>query len=115
MGKPQPALVIVLTAAAVVIVALVRQKQSLEARYRELAARLADPYVGMYVPSLQVASVEGDSVAVARPGPGEKEVLFVFNTTCPYCRVSVPFWSAVAERLALPLTLSCGSTACRWP
>jgi hypothetical protein len=40
----RPAIAIAPTVAAVVVVTLAGQKQSLEARYRELVARLDDPY-----------------------------------------------------------------------
>jgi peroxiredoxin len=81
-------------------VTLARQKQSLEARYRELAARLDDPYMGMYVPVIRAPSVEGDSVLIGEPGEGERQVLLVFDTRCPYSRASLPWWNALADRLA---------------
>jgi peroxiredoxin len=99
-GVARPALVIALTVAAVVVVALARQKQSLEARYRELAARLDHPYVGMYVPVIPTPSVEGDSVLIGEPAEGEWQVLLVFGIGCPYSRASLPWWNALANRLA---------------
>jgi peroxiredoxin len=100
-GVARPALVIALTVAAVVVVALARQKQSLEARYRELAARLDHPYVGMYVPVIRAPSVEGDSVLSGELGKGERQVLLVFGINClPFSRASLPWWKALANRLA---------------
>jgi peroxiredoxin len=81
-------------------VALARQKQSLEARYRELAARLDHPYVGMYVPVIRAPSVQSDSVLIGAPGEGERQLLLVFGVDCPYSRVSLPWWNALADRLA---------------
>jgi hypothetical protein len=95
-----PALVIALTVAAVVVVALARQKQSLEARYRELAARLDHPYVGMYVTVIRAPSVQGDSILIGAPGEGERQVLLIFDTRCPYSRNSLPWWNGLADRLA---------------
>jgi hypothetical protein len=95
----RPALVIALTVAAVVVVALARQKQSLEARYRELAARPDDPYVGMYVPVIRAPSVQADSLLIGAPGEGERQVFLVFDTRCPYSRASLPWWNALADRL----------------
>jgi peroxiredoxin len=92
----RPALVLALTAAAIIVVALARQKQSLEVRYREPAARLDDPYVGMYVPVIRAPSVHGDSVLIGEPGEGERQVLLVFDTRCPYSRASLPSWKALA-------------------
>jgi peroxiredoxin len=81
-------------------VALARQKQSLEVRYRELAARLDDPYVGMYVPVIRAPSLRGDSVLIGEPGEGERQALLVFGIDCPYSRTSLPSWNALADRLA---------------
>jgi peroxiredoxin len=96
----RPALVIALTVAAIVVVALARQKQSLEARYRELAARLDHPYVGMYVPVTHAPSLQGDSVLIGEPARGERQVLLVFGIDCLYSRASLPWWRALANRLA---------------
>ncbi|MGD2154516.1 MAG: redoxin domain-containing protein [Gemmatimonadales bacterium] len=96
----RPALVVALTVAAVVVVALARQKQSLEARYRELAARLDDPYLGMYVPVIRAPSVQSDSVLIGAPGEGERQMLLVFDARCPYSRASLPWWNALAKQLA---------------
>jgi peroxiredoxin len=96
----RPALVLALTAAAIIVVALARRKQSLEARYRELAARLIAPYVGMYVPVIRPPCVQGDSVLVGEPGEGERQLLLVFDTRCPCSCASLRSWNALAERLA---------------
>jgi hypothetical protein len=92
--------VVALTVAAVIVVALARQKQSLEARYRELAARLDDPYVGMYVPVIRAPPLQGDSVFIGETTEGERQLLLVFDTRWPYSRASLPWWNALAERLA---------------
>jgi hypothetical protein len=93
----RPALLVALTTATALAVIVARQKQALEARYLELAARLDEPYVGMYVPTVRVPSLQGDSVLI---GEGESQVLLVFETTCPYCLASLPAWKAVSARLA---------------
>ncbi|MGD2152889.1 MAG: redoxin domain-containing protein, partial [Gemmatimonadales bacterium] len=102
----RPALVLALTAAAIIVVALARQKQSLEARYRELAARVDHPYVGMYVPVIRAPCVQSDSVLIGAPGEAERQLLLVFDTRCPYSRASLPWWNALAERLAGDLRVS---------
>jgi peroxiredoxin len=96
----RPALVVALTVAAVVVVALARQKHSLEVRYRELAARLDHPYVGMYVPVIRAPSLQGDSVLIGGTAEDERQVLLVFGTRCPYSRASLPSWRPLADRLA---------------
>jgi hypothetical protein len=96
----RPALVLALTVAAIVVVTLARQKQALEARYRELAARLDVPYVSMYVPVIRALSVQGDSILIGEPGEGERQLLLVFDTRCPPSRASLPWWNGLADRLA---------------
>jgi hypothetical protein len=86
--------------AAIVVVALAWQKQSLETRYWELAARLDHPYLGMYVPVIRAASLQGDSVLIGQPGKGKRQVLLVFDTRCLYSRASLPWWNALPDRLA---------------
>ncbi len=87
---------VALTAATALAVIVARQKQVLEARYLELAARLDEPYVGMYVPTVRLLSLQGKTVLI---GEGESQVLLVFETTCPYSLASLPAWKAVAARL----------------
>jgi peroxiredoxin len=96
----RPALVIALLASTALLVALALKYQSLEARYRALAARLRDPYVGMYVPPLSVPSIDGGQVTLGEVAGGERQVLFVFNTSCAFCSASVPAWRQVVARLA---------------
>ena len=81
------------------VVVLARQRQSFEARYREVVARLQDPYVGMYVPAVRAPTLEGDLLLIGEAPHAGRQVLFVFNTSCAYCLASLPSWKAVAERL----------------
>ena len=80
--------------------ALARQKQSLEARYGELVARIEHPYAGMYVPVVRAQSVGGDSFVIGEAGEGERQVLFGFSTTCGYCDASLASWETIAAHLA---------------
>jgi peroxiredoxin len=54
----------------------------------------------MYVPVIRAPSLQGDSVLIGEPGEGERQVLLVFDTRCPYSRASLPWWNELAERLA---------------
>jgi peroxiredoxin len=94
------ALLIAVAASAVLIIALAREKQSLEARYGELAARIQHPYAGMYVPVVRAPSVRGDSFVIGEAAEGERQLLFAFSTTCGYCDASLASWEAIAARLA---------------
>jgi hypothetical protein len=54
----------------------------------------------MYVPAIRAPSLQGDSVLIGEPGEGERQMLLVFDTRCPYSRASLRSWNALAERLA---------------
>jgi peroxiredoxin len=47
-----------------------------------------------------VAQLDGDSVTLgAVPDRTERQVLFLFTTTCPYCRAALPTWRTLADSL----------------
>ena len=93
-------LVVALTAATVLMVALALQKRDLLARIEGLTTRVRDPYVGMYVPAVTLPSVSGDSVLLGQAPLGQVQVLFVFSTSCEFCKASLPAWKRIAGRLA---------------
>jgi len=94
-------LVVALTAAAVLVVALALQKRDLLARIEGLTTRTRDPYVGMYVPAVTLPSVNGDKVLLGQAPPGQVQLLFVFSTTCEFCKASLPAWKRIAGELAV--------------
>ncbi len=64
-----------------------------------MAVQFRDPYVGMYVPAVTLPSVTGDSVLLGGPSVGHVQILFVFTTTCQYCKASLPAWKRIASEL----------------
>ena len=54
----------------------------------------------MYVPAVTLSAVTGDSVLLGGPPLGHAQVLFVFSTTCQYCKASLPAWKQIAAELA---------------
>jgi peroxiredoxin len=92
--------VVVLTVAAILVVVLASQKRDLLAHIESLTTRIRDPYVSMYVPAVTLPSVSGDSVLLGEAPPGHAQVLFVFSTTCQYCKASLPAWKQIAAQLA---------------
>jgi hypothetical protein len=76
---------------------LVRQNQALAEQNRLLTRRAVDPRPGLYVPALDVQTLDGMNVALGEPG--RRQLLFFFNHTCVYCRASVPAWKALSVRL----------------
>jgi peroxiredoxin len=84
-----------LAVAATLVVVLALRVKSLERENEELFRRVTRPYAGMYVPAFSAASTGRSPVSVGSPARG-RQVLFVFNSTCPYCRASIPAWTRLA-------------------
>lgn len=84
-----------MVAAAALVVVLAMKVKGLNRENEELYRRLTRPYTGMFVPAFSSATLEGQPVSVAESGRG-KQVLFVFNATCKYCKASIPTWSRIA-------------------
>jgi len=81
-----------LAMAAILIVVLATRVKKLNRENEELFRRVTRPYAGMYVPAFSAPTTDGASVSVAGPARA-RQVLFVFNRTCPYCRASIPAWT----------------------
>ncbi|HET7229488.1 MAG TPA: TlpA disulfide reductase family protein [Longimicrobium sp.] len=84
-----------LAVAAILVVMLAMRVRRLERENEELFRRVTRPYAGMYVPAFTAPGTGGRAVQVGSPARG-RQVLFVFNSTCPYCRASIPAWTRVA-------------------
>jgi peroxiredoxin len=91
--------IVVLVAAALVVVLAV-QKRSLMVQYEELQLRERLPYVGLWVPTFEALTLEGEPVVIGRAEEGTRQVLLLFDTTCPFCRTSLPAWKDLSSRLA---------------
>jgi peroxiredoxin len=84
-----------LALAAALVVVLGMRVRTLN-RENEALFRLATrPYAGMYVPAFSARSLDGGTVTVG--SPARRQVLFVFTTTCPYCRSSIPAWTRIGR------------------
>lgn len=88
---------LVLGAITASTVYLIRASRALAEQNRLLARRAVDPRPGLYVPSLDATTLEGTRVVLGELG--QRQVMFFFNRTCPYCRASLPGWNAIAARL----------------
>lgn len=97
IGKLLPALALTAAAALVVILSLKVRDQN--TRYAELFERATQPYAGMFVPTFQASTLDGAPATVGEsPGAG-RQVLFVFTTTCPYCKTTLPAWREITASL----------------
>jgi peroxiredoxin len=84
-----------MAAASLLVVVLGMRVRALNQENEELFRRVTRPYTGMYVPAFASPTTDGTSVSVAGPQRA-RQVLFVFNATCPYCRASIPAWTRIA-------------------
>jgi peroxiredoxin len=84
-------------AAAVALVAVLgMQRRAQDERYATLLRDTSLPRGGMYVPTFTAPTVDGAAVTIGERTDGGKQVLFLFTTTCPYCKASLPAVREVA-------------------
>ena len=100
MPRTLRAVIIPLTliTATALLVVLSLQNRSLINRTRELAAKARDPHPGVYVPAVNLETVEGDSVRLGESGDGRQQLLFVFSTRCDHCLASLLAWNRIASK-----------------
>ncbi len=87
---------VIATLALVLVVLLANQNRDLEADLGGARRRATFPHAGMYVPEFRGIALTGDSLDVAE---GETQLLFVFNTTCAFCRASLPVIQRIAAEV----------------
>jgi len=92
------ALVVALTIAVAFEVVLAGRVGLLEDRLREALRNSSDAHAGVFVPTFVEATLNGDSIVIAKPG--ERQLLFFLTTTCPYCRATVPVWNELSREFA---------------
>ncbi len=86
-------LVAALVAASGLVVVLSRRYRELSADYQRLRVQATLPHAGTMVPTLRTATLQGRAIVVGElTDSTARQVLFVFNTTCPFCRVTIPVW-----------------------
>ncbi len=94
-----------LLVASGLVVVLARRQVTLNRAYLELKAKAGLPYRGYALPTFRAATLAGDSATVgALADTAARQLVFVFTTTCPYCRATLPVWAALAD-----------STRAGWP
>lgn len=89
------------TATAALVVLLAKRVADLSKAYSELTTRSTLPHPGYVVPTLHAVALDGDSIVVGQVAdPSGRQVVFVFTTTCPYCRATLPVWQLIFDSLA---------------
>ena len=65
---------------------------------RQTVRRQVDfPHAGMVVPAFDGVTLGGDEVRIGVAAPGTRQVLFMLDTRCGNCLVTLPAWSRIAE------------------
>ena len=96
-----PALTLLTAVLAALSALLAIQKRQLRVEaeaLRQTVRRQVDfPHVGMVVPAFDGVTLEGDGVRVGVAAPGTRQVLFMLDTRCGNCLVTLPAWNRMAE------------------
>lgn len=93
--------VVALVVASGLVVVLAERQVALRHAYDDLRAKARLPYRGLAVPTFRGSTVHGDSITVGElPDSAGRQLLFVFTTTCPFCRATLPVWAALTDSIA---------------
>lgn len=102
-ARPARALIIAalvsLAAALALILVLARQVEAGGERVKRLTERLNSLQRGSWVPTVALPATDEGSVVVGERGDGGRQLLLVFNTTCAFCRASLPAWTRLPAQL----------------
>jgi len=91
---------VALLAASGLVIVLATRNRALSADYRKLRELSTLPHAGTVVPTFRTATLEGRQVVVGElADSAARQVLFVFNTTCPFCLATIPVWKRLADSL----------------
>jgi thiol-disulfide isomerase/thioredoxin len=83
---------------SLVLIVLARRVNQLSEAYSALQKRSSEPYRGYVVPTVRAETLSGDTLVVGETKDSNSvQVVYVFTTTCPYCRATLPMWDAVSD------------------
>lgn len=88
--------ILALGLAAALLIMLAGETRALRKRYTELSRQASSARPGIYVPTFTSQTLEGREVRLGQADSAEYQVLFLFTTTCPYCKASLPAWKEIA-------------------
>ena len=84
-------------AALALVLVLARQNRALADRISRLELRAYEPYVGLFVPTFTNRTLDGAQLTVGERADSARQLIFVFTTSCPYCRASRGAWKRLAS------------------
>jgi peroxiredoxin len=91
---------IALLMSCTLIVILGQRLGSLSKAYLEVRRLATTLHTGSVVPSFRTVTLSGDSLTIGdAPDTAMRQVLFVLNTTCPYCEATLPVWAKMGDSL----------------
>lgn len=91
---------VALAAAISLVVVLAKQKREMQRQAVGFYKQAVQPHAGFLVPTFRGATMNGDSVTVGAAPPGARQILFVFTTTCPFCKSTLPAWRTIAAEFS---------------
>jgi peroxiredoxin len=86
--------------ACVLVVILGLRQIAVNRAYANLRRQSVQPHEGYVVPAFPARTLAGDTLTIGESvNPGGGQVLFVFTTTCQFCRATLPVWASLADSL----------------
>lgn len=98
-----------LAAASALVILLARRQTDLSREYGLLRTKATLPFRGYAMPTFRTKTLTGDSLTVAELSDTvSRQLVFVFTTTCPFCKATLPIWAGLADssqRLGRPVRI----------
>ncbi len=85
--------------ATALVVLLAIQNRALREDYAALLEQTRLPHPGLPLPTFETVTMDGKPVTIGRSPDGARQILFIFDTSCPYCEASLPAWKKIATAL----------------
>jgi peroxiredoxin len=95
-------------ALAATTVVLARQNHALKLESFETYERATTPHTGLLLPAFAARTLAGEATMLGETPRDGRQVLFFFNSKCPYCRASVPAWKQVLAAGGFPAAAAYG-------
>lgn len=93
------AVLVALGLCVVMVLLLSREDRHLRRQVVDMAMRVIEPYRGLWLPTFTTATLAGEPQTIGETSNGRHQVLFVFTTSCPYCKQMVRTWGQLASEL----------------
>jgi hypothetical protein len=85
---------------ACLVVVLGQRISEMDDQLEDARRALLVPQVGYFLPIFSTLDLDGVPVTIGETNPGERQIVVVFSTTCPYSQASLPAWQELARKLS---------------